>query len=130
MRSFRSYGFSISGEHFLQDYISWSRRVERNVCMYTKRTMDESWSVSQQNLSISWSWNSRKNIINSMSNRERRRMIHRETWICIRVYRNIHLIVMDQLSKGDLLFMDKKRNVILSHYFHPIFSFLDLELHK
>lgn len=48
----------------------------------------------------------------------------------VRVYRNIHLIVMDQLSKDDLLFMDKKRNVILSHYFHPIFSFLDLELHK
>lgn len=83
-------------------------------CVHVYETYNGRKLVSQQNLSISWSWNSRKNIINSMSNRERRRMIHRETWICIRVYRNIHLIVMDQLSKGDLLFLWIRRETL--HY--------------
>lgn len=41
----------------------------------------------------------------------------------VRVYRNIHLIVMDHLSKGDLLFLRIRRETLyyLSHHFHPVF---------
>lgn len=127
MRSFRSYGFSISGEHFLRDYISWSRRV----CTYTRAE----------------TYNGRKLVrlatepLNFLILKleEKYNKFDVQPWTkendtsrnlnLVRVYRNIHLIVMDHLSKGDLLFPRMRRKILhyLSHQFHSISSFLDLE---